>query len=250
MNTPKNVWIIDNAFYMPQLKRWRRIWLYLPDDYATSNLSYPVLYMHDGQNLFEEWSSFGEEWQVDETIDGMQKKSIVVGIDNGAGHRINEYKVEDHPSHGPGEGRAYLRFITDTLKPYIDAHFRTRTDRASTTIAGSSMGGLISFYGALLHPDVFGNVGVFSPSFWLAGAIDDVISGSMAGKTGWPRFYFYAGEKEGEKMADHVREAASLLRMAGAEVQEVYDPNGEHSEENWRAQFPQFYEWTHRDAHK
>ena len=78
-----NVYIIDKAFYMPQLQRSRRIWLYLPSEYQSSKQYYPVLYMQDGQNLFEDWSAFSEEWGVDEALNSVQEKCIVVGIDNG-----------------------------------------------------------------------------------------------------------------------------------------------------------------------
>jgi predicted alpha/beta superfamily hydrolase len=248
METPKNVCIIDNAFYMPQLHRWRRIWLYLPDGYAETARRYPVIYMHDGQNLFEEWSSFGDEWQVDETIDSMRKKAIVVGIDNGGAYRISEYKINDDPVHGRGEGMAYLHFIVETLKPYIDSHFRTLEDRESTIIAGSSMGGLISFYAGLYFGKVFGKAGVFSPSFWLAPGLAEEIGALKTDPSSLSRFYFYAGEQEGEEMATQVRAIAGALKTQGVTVEEVYNPDGEHSEANWREQFPHFYKWIHRGA--
>jgi predicted alpha/beta superfamily hydrolase len=141
-----NVYILDTAFYMPQLGRYRRIWLYLPPDYHTSTRHYPVLYMHDGQNLFQEWSAFGEEWGVDETIDAMERKCIVVGVDNGGEHRLREYKLHDDEEFGKGEGRPYLAFLVETLKPFIDRSYRTKTGREHTWIAGSSMGGLISLW--------------------------------------------------------------------------------------------------------
>ncbi|MDB5196550.1 MAG: putative alpha-dextrin endo,6-alpha-glucosidase [Flaviaesturariibacter sp.] len=240
---PKNVWIIDEAFYIPQLNRWRRIWLYLPPDYSNSNQPYPVLYMHDGQNLFEEWSSFGEEWQVDETIDSMAKKSIVVGIDNGLSHRLTEYNIADHPEHGRGEGKAYLAFIKDTLKPYIDNTYRTLADREHTGLAGSSMGGLISFYGGLLHKETFGKVGVFSPSFWLKPELFLELKALEINAFSDQEWYFYAGEKESEHMAETTKKIAGLVLEKGASVTQTYNREGDHSERNWREQFPHFYKW-------
>src|SRR5687767_6897643 len=116
--TSPNVHIIDEAFYMPQLDRYRRIWLYLPDGYEASDRSYPVIYMHDGQNLFEEWSAFSEEWCVDETLNELNARCIIVGIDNGGEKRLNEYNIYDHDEFGKGEGKKYISFIANTLKPY------------------------------------------------------------------------------------------------------------------------------------
>ncbi|GAA4330135.1 alpha/beta hydrolase [Flaviaesturariibacter amylovorans] len=239
-----NVHIIDTAFPMPQLGRYRRIWLYLPPEYASGQNHYPVLYMHDGQNLFENWSAFGEEWQVDETLDRMDRKCIVVGIDNGGEHRLREYNVNDHAELGKGEGRRYLSFIVETLKPFIDRTYRTKPGRAHTTIAGSSMGGLISYYAALLHPEVFGRAGVFSPSFWLQPSILQETKAIAARSRPPVDLYFYAGEQEGAEMAARVRAVTSLLQGHPAfRVQEYYNPSGTHSEAEWRAHFPEFYGW-------
>ncbi|GAB4091877.1 alpha/beta hydrolase [Flaviaesturariibacter terrae] len=239
-----NVYILDTAFYMPQLGRYRRIWLYLPPDYHESDKSYPVLYMHDGQNLFEEWSAFGEEWQVDETIDEAERKCIVVGIDNGGEHRLREYKLHDDPEFGKGEGRPYLAFLTETLKPFIDRTYRTKSGREHTWIAGSSMGGLISYYAALVHPEVYGKAGIFSPSFWLQNDLEAQTT-SLAARSKLPvQLYFYAGEKEGAQMAERVRHICAVLRQYPRfDLHEVYNPEGEHSEAAWRASFRDFYHW-------
>src|SRR5688572_5693584 len=138
-----NVRIIDTAFFIPQLNRTRRIWIYLPEDYATGTKRYPVLYMHDGQNLFNEATAFAGEWGVDETLDTARKKCIVIGIDNGGLKRMNEYNPYDNDRFGKGEGKQYIDFIAKTLKPYIDKKYRTLKDKKNTIIAGSSMGGLI-----------------------------------------------------------------------------------------------------------
>jgi predicted alpha/beta superfamily hydrolase len=240
---PKNVWIIDNAFYMPQLARWRRIWLYIPEDYAVSGKRYPVLYMHDGQNLFEQWSAFGEEWEVDETIDAMKEKCLVVGIDNGLQYRLQEYNIHDHAENGKGQGKQYIEFIVQTLKPYIDTTYRTLSGKEHTYIAGSSMGGLISFYAGLLYPDTFGKTGVFSPSFWLHGDIIEDMTTAFKPANENQRWYFYAGEREGGEMAENTRRIAKALRGKGLVVKENYFQDGDHSEKDWREQFPDFYSW-------
>jgi predicted alpha/beta superfamily hydrolase len=149
----KNVSIIDTAFYMPQLNRYRRIWIYLPYNYNSTKQQYPVVYLQDGQNIFDKATSFIDEWGVDECVDTLIQKgtkaSIIVAIDNGGEQRMNEYNPYVHEKYGGGEGDKYVDFLTNTLKPYIDKNYRTLKDAANTTIAGSSMGALISYYAAL-----------------------------------------------------------------------------------------------------
>src|SRR4028118_1160322 len=101
----KNVHILDTSFPISILDRTRRIWLYLPRSYATSKKKYRVLYMHDGQNLFDDSTSFSGEWEVDETMDKMSDPCIVVGIDNGGVKRMNEYNPHPIEEFGKGEGR-------------------------------------------------------------------------------------------------------------------------------------------------
>jgi predicted alpha/beta superfamily hydrolase len=127
---------MDENFFMPQLNRSRRIWLYLPPAYETSGLSYPVMYMHDGQNLFDVLTAYSGEWEVDEALNTLasqgHKVPIVVGIDNGGTNRIGEYTPWSNPDYGGGDGDLYIRFIVETLKPYIDQHYRTLSDRSNT----------------------------------------------------------------------------------------------------------------------
>lgn len=153
---------------MPQLDRNRKIWLYLPPDYSTSTKNYPVLYMQDGQNLFDNATSFAGEWQVDETLNslfaGGDYGAIVVGIENGGGERLNEYSPWNNPSYGGGLGDQYVAFLANTLKPYIDANYRTRPEPQFNALIGSSMGALISTYGATEFPNIFRKVGSLSPA--------------------------------------------------------------------------------------
>ena len=142
------VHIMDNAFSMPQFNTTRRIWLYLPEDYETSGKEYPVLYMHDGQNLFDKATSFAGEWMVDETLDSLfmhnRNTAIVVGIDNGGANRINEYTPWPNNQYGGGEGRKYADFIVNTLKPHIDGQYRTKADRNNTGIISISLGAVLA----------------------------------------------------------------------------------------------------------
>src|SRR6478752_6825672 len=161
-----NVFVMNEAFYIPQLNRVRRIWIYIPQGYNDCDKRYPVIYMHDGKNLFDESTAMGQEWQIDETLNGMLAETIIVGIDNSE-HRMNEYNFIHHEEYGPGEGKQYMEFIVHTLKPFIDKNLRTMPQREYTHLAGSSMGGLISFYGSIYFAETFGGAGIFSPSLWL-----------------------------------------------------------------------------------
>src|SRR5690606_842207 len=156
----------------PQLGNRRDLLVYLPRSYAASDQHYPVLYMHDGQNLFDAYTSFAGEWQVDETMQQLERDGIewiVVGIPNAGEDRLAEYSPFPDPKHGSGRGDLYLDFVVDTVKARIDADFRTLPGRDHTGIMGSSLGGLISLYGFFSRPDVFGFAGAMSPAFWYGG---------------------------------------------------------------------------------
>ena len=238
----KNVHIIDTAFLAPQLKRTRRVWIYLPDGYASSKQYYPVLYMHDGQNVFDDATSYAGEWGVDECLDTMKKKCIVVAVDHGGPKRINEYCPYDMERFGKGEGDKYVDFLVLVLKPYIDTHYRTKKNRENTFIAGSSMGGIISMYAILKYPNVFGGAGIFSPAFWIGPKIFDDIKAK--GKKVNGRIYFYAGERESETMAPDLQKAGDLMKQVSpATMTIVIRSDGQHNERRWRTEFPLFYEW-------
>jgi predicted alpha/beta superfamily hydrolase len=239
--------IIDTAFAIPQLNRTRRIWLYLPKSYAASHKNYPVLYMQDGQNLFNEQTAPFGEWGVDEALDSLQAKTgkecIVVGIDNGDDKRMTEYNPYDQAKFGKGEGNQYVQFIAETLKPFIDKQYRTIKDPAHTFIAGSSMGGLISIYAVIKYPNVFGGAGVFSPAFWTAPSIyDDAVKATLPGRA--YQFYFYAGGQEGGLMVPDMDKMVSIIESKGSyHTRRVMAPLGKHNEPTWRKEFPDFYKF-------
>lgn len=237
------VHIMATAFAMPQLQRSRRIWIYLPRNYSSEPASrYPVLYMHDGQNLFDDVTSYAGEWGVDEFLDSTKMRScIVVGIDNSS-KRMNEYNPYNAERYGEGEGDAYVDFIAKTLKPFVDSNYRTLPAPRQTFIAGSSMGGLISFYALLKYPDVFGGAGVFSPSFWIAPSIEAQIK--KTGMIPGSGIYFYAGESESATMVSDMERIDRLVRSgSNAHTVVVIKPDAKHNESAWRNAFPDFYKW-------
>jgi predicted alpha/beta superfamily hydrolase len=244
------VQIIDTAFVIPQLKRTRRIWAYLPKEYAKGSKRYPVIYMQDGQNLFNEQTAAFGEWGIDETLDSVANKSgkqaIIIGIDNGGNKRLTEYNPYDNKDYGKGEGNQYADFLAQTLKPFIDKKFRTLKDSAHTFVAGSSMGALISLYAVVKYPNVFGGAGVFSPAFWTAPAIYDEVQKADFGK-GIKRFYFYAGGKESETMVpDMDRMIAIIEKKGNYETRRVMMPIAKHNEQAWRTVFADFYNFIIR----
>ena len=239
------VHIISETFEIPQLGRERRVWIYLPADYQTSAKKFPVIYMHDGQNLFDAYTSGYGEWGVDEILDKLAGKneSIVVGIDHGGDNRITEYDPYDS-KYGKGRGDDYTEFLIKNLKPYIDAHYRTKTDAANTTIAGSSMGGLISMYAALKYPNVFGNAGIFSPAFWIA---PDIYKYAETQKiSSKSRFYFVCGDAESENMVADMKKMAEIVRTKISKEDNsplVVIKGASHNEKQWNGDFPAFYSW-------
>ena len=241
----KNVHILDSNFYIPQLDRHRRIWIYLPESYKTSNKKYPVLYMHDGQNVFDDATSGFGEWGVDEALDSLgprHKEIIVVAVDNGADKRLNEYSPYDMEKYGKGEGDAYVDFLAKTLKPHVDRNYRTKKDGKNTFVAGSSMGGLISFYAILKYPKVFGGAGVFSPAFWIAPQLKNI--DPQRAKKVKGKIYFYGGQSESESMVpDMLNVFDQMKRSSKAKMQTVIRAEGKHNESTWRNEFPLFYKW-------
>jgi len=153
----------------PQLHTSKKIWIYLPENYSKNiQKKYSVIYMHDAQNLFDAKTSFSGEWNIDEKLDSLKAPVIVVGIEHGNEKRIDELTPFKNEKYGGGNADNYLEFIVKTLKPHIDKNYRTKTKPKNTILFGSSLGGLVSYYGALKYPDVFGKAGVFSPSFWFS----------------------------------------------------------------------------------
>jgi metallo-beta-lactamase class B len=252
-----NVHIVSPAFAMPQLRRTRRVWVYLPPGYAETTRRYPVLYLQDGQNVFDQYTSFAGEWGVDETLDALAASGhdlggcLVVAVDNGAKHRLDEYSPWRNRRTGRGgEGAQYAEFLVHTLKPYIDHHYRTQPGREATGIAGSSMGGLLATYAALRYPAVFGRVGVFSPAYWFAGQplLAYVAQQSPRPDTRW---YFVCGTGESPTMVKLMAAVHDALHSAGVPAANLAFqalPDGQHAEWFWRREFEPAYRWLFAES--
>ena len=243
------VHVLAQRLAMPGLGRERTLRLYLPPSYESApGKRYPVIYMHDGQNLFDDATSYAGEWGVDETMDAFARmrgfEAIVVGIDNGGEERLRELSPWTNPKYGAAQGEQYMAFVVDVVKPFVDTHYRTRPDREDTAIAGSSMGGLISHYALLRYPQVFGKAAIFSPSYWFS---NEVYVQTKAHP--WPagtRSYFYIGGREGDESVADVRRMLPLLATPDHAVRDVtlhVEPDAQHDERAWRAEFPRAVAW-------
>ncbi|HSJ09731.1 MAG TPA: alpha/beta hydrolase-fold protein [Longimicrobiales bacterium] len=225
--------------HSPQLGNDRGLLVYLPPSYYTSERRYPVIYMHDGQNLFDPATSFAGEWAVDQTLEAASEEgveAIIVAIPNVGLERTNEYSpFFDEKHNGGGRGELYLRFIVETIKPLVDAEFRTLPDRTCTGIAGSSMGGLISLYAFFRYRHVFGFAGVMSPSLWFANSA--VLEWVARQPNAGGRIYIDVGMKEGQKTMDDVLRLRDILEQKGYRNLDdllcVVDTAGDHSERAW-----------------
>ncbi len=240
-----------------QLSAARRIWVYLPPGYQDGASRFPVLYMHDGQNVFETATSFAGEWQVDESLDrlcaeGSTSGLIVVAIDNAGSRRLDEYSpFRDARLDKGGAGDAYLSFLVHAVKPFIDRSFRTRPEAASTGVAGSSMGGLISLYAAYRYPSVFSKVAALSPSVDFAHFALARLARRTPAPQGLHVWLDIGGRESGEPREDRaavemvVRFHQLLLDrgFAAARTRLVVDPEGAHNEAAWAKRFPEVVTW-------
>ncbi len=230
----------------PQQKTSRKIWVYLPKNYSNSTKKYPVIYMHDGQNLFDVTTSYLGEWNVDETLDSINAQVIIIGIEHGGDKRIDELTPFKNEKYNGGNADNYLNFIVSTLKPHIDKSYRTKTNANNTALFGSSLGGLVSFYGALKYPKVFGKVGCFSPSFWFnRKEINELMKNTVTFKT---KIYFMCGENEGDD--DVIRDLNAIEYLVNTKRCEckmlnkkVIVKGGQHNEKLWREGFKKAYLW-------
>jgi predicted alpha/beta superfamily hydrolase len=242
--------LLDSPLEMPGLARKRQLRLYLPPGYATSNKRYPVLYMHDGQNLFDAATAYSGEWQVDETLDALAREGklelIVVGIDNGGDKRMTELNAWDSERFGAAEGREYLDFVVKTVKPLVDRSYRTLPGREHTAVMGSSMGGLASHYALAQYPQVFGKAGVFSPAYWTAQPAFGFVADKPVPKDA--RLFMLMGEKEGPQMVADVKRMAQVVQKSGhpaANTRLKIVPGAGHNEAFWAGELREALLWLY-----
>lgn len=245
-----NVKIMSNSFYMPQLERNRKIWIYLPPDYQTSTKTYPVIYMQDGQNLFDNSTAFSGEWQVDETLNNLFAQgdygAIVVGIDNGGSERINEYTPWNNAQYGGGDGEKYMQFLAETLKPYVDANYRTKPESEFNALIGSSLGALISAYGGIKYSGTFSKIGSFSPAYWIVSSQFNAYITNTTSNLSGMRIYFVAGQNESTSMAGDINTVKNNLQSKGVTAANTFvklDSYGQHNENYWKDEFGAAYKW-------
>lgn len=236
--------VTEFSIHAPQLGRDKTIWVYLPYNYNDTTTRFPVIYMHDGQHVFDHAESPKREWHVEDKLNDLHSQAIIIGIEHGgANRRIDEMTPYKNEKYGGGHADDYLDFIVNTLKPYVDENYRTLTEKENTTIFGSSVGGLISFYALLKFPDVFGNAGVFSPSFWFSHEIFELME-TVEHIDG--RIYFMAGDHESMGMVpdiDHMEELVLQRVNDKKQVHKKIVHNGRHNELLWQREFSDAYVW-------
>ena len=243
-----NVQVLEEKFTIPGLDRERVLRIYLPPGYESANEAYPVMYMHDAQNLFDDATSFVGEWGVDECMNALSESDklnlIIVGIDNGQENRNTELSPWYNERIGQPEGKEYVDFIVDVVKPYIDKNYRTKSDRENTAIMGSSLGGLISHYAIYTYPEVFSKAGIFSPSYWVSEKVFDYTQANPVPKDS--RLYLLVGQKEGKGMYKPMQKMNDFILKQGhpkANISSKINPEGEHNEAFWRSEFTEAVRW-------
>lgn len=246
-----NVQLVDDHFPMTQLQSNRQIWIYLPSDYANSTKNYPVLYMHDGQNLFDVLTSFSGEWEVDESMRQLEKEEnlelIIVGINNSA-DRISEYTPYKNEEYGGGKGKEYADFIVNELKPYIDKNYRTKPQREYTGMMGSSLGGVISMYIGTEYSETFSKLGVFSPAFWWSEKCYEQVQ--QKGFLTNTKIYMNAGLDESPLIVNGTKKMEKTLQSIGYSEKNCsveYIKGKTHSESFWKEEFPKAVRWLFKE---
>ena len=242
---------------LPGLDRAAHLWVWLPPGYNDDDTRHPVVYLHDGDNLFLREASFaGEVWHVDRAMSALAAEgttAIVVGVPCHPTRRGEEYTPLPHPELGGGRAEDYLRFLLDELKPAVDATLRTLPDREHTVVAGSSLGAVVSAHLWRRRPETVGGVGLFSPAFWWPGEqslvdLEEALEGGLTG-----RVHLDVGgredpadpEREQRYVADAERLLASL-RRARVPVRYVFDAVAHHHETAWAGRVREALAWLLR----
>ena len=235
------------------LETERQITVYTPEGYESSGERYPVLYLHDGQNLFEPERAYvaGQIWHAATTVDrliemGLIAPLILVGIDHGGAARIDELTpTRDLRTKRGGLAKAYGRMLTDEIKPKIDQAFRTRWKAADTGLGGSSLGGLATLYLGFRLPQVFGRLAIMSPSLWWDNRLmlDRIRMNRHAERA---RIWLDIGTREGRAHVQNVKNTRQLRDTLvargwreGLDLRYVEAAGATHSEQDWAHRLPE-----------
>jgi predicted alpha/beta superfamily hydrolase len=239
-----NLLQVHYPFHIPQLNRQRAIRVLLPKNYWKDPARrFPVIYLKDGQNLFDPATAAFRHWRLREFMSRqpLKRQAILVGIDHGGIDRSHEYAPFRRGKQG-GQGDAYLQFLVHTLKPFIDQEYRTWPHREATGIVGSSLGGLIAFYAGMQYPHVFGKIGALSPSLWFNPQVLELTSHHQLKS----RIYVGGSKTETRTMLPMLEKTYWSLKNNGyndADIRVVARDRGRHSETFWAREFKPMYEW-------
>lgn len=257
-------------FYIESLKRNKDITIFLPENYKQTDKVYPVLYMLDGQNLFEDNKSYGgHSWGVLRTFNqGEKTEVIVVGIHHASEHRLDEYSPFEHSESAGnflvhhqkqkqsfgGEGALFIKWLVDVLKPYIDNQYRTLSAAQNTALIGSSMGGYITTFAGVTYPDVFGNLGILSPAFWFNfEAMHAYVEDHPVRKTQY--IFMRVGTDEGGGIADENTYLVDAQKMAKVFEKQTMNfdfkivEGGRHHEVDWEQELSPMFDFFKRQLY-
>jgi len=236
------------------LRNQRDLIVYLPPGYDSQpDRRFPVLYLHDGQNLFDGATSFipGMDWHIGQTADfviseGRAEPLIIVGIYNAGKQRLGEYTPTRAPKLGGGRANRYAKFLLEEVQPMVKANYRTLNGAENTGIGGSSLGGLVSLYIGLRQPAIFGRIAALSPSVWWNQRVI-LRFAEAAPVQPLPRIWLDIGTREGPRIVDDVERFRDVLLHKGWQIgrdlayQRV--EGAEHNEAAWAARVGPFLEF-------
>jgi predicted alpha/beta superfamily hydrolase len=232
----------------------RTILVYLPPGYkARAARRYPVLYLQDGQNVFDKATSFGEEWHVDETAQGLIEGGqiepvIVVAVYNTGEHRLDEYTPTKVPDKGGGQADNYGRMLVEEIKPLVDSKYKTLPSAASTGLGGSSLGGLVTLHLGLRYPTVFNRLAVLSPSVWWdnRAIVREV---EQLGAKLPLKIWLDAGTGEGKDVVDDARALRDALQAKGwvpdHDLRYIEAEGAQHNESAWGSRVGDVLKWLY-----
>jgi len=236
------------------LRNWRDLIVYLPPEYhEQAQRRFPVLFLHDGQNLFDGATSFipGMDWHVGQTADyciqaGLVEPLLIVGIYNAGKQRLGEYTPTRMPKLGGGRANRYAKFLLEEVRPFLLGNYRVLSGAENTGIGGSSLGGLVSLYLGLRLPHVFGKVAALSPSVWWNQRV--ILRFADAGPVDpLPRIWLDIGTREGGRIVEDVERFRDILLGKGWRLDRDLHyqrvEGAEHNEAAWARRVAPFLQF-------